>query len=134
MTKSFFSIREEVQVKKDNYSWGKMMTVHHGKENSYPLHPEHQASIKNLKPGESTSFTDETNRKVTASREGDMIHLSGKGSNKKTTVAYSHFAEEASPMIKPPKNEFAKKEDAFAHAKKHGGKVMKKTFIHPTSV
>jgi len=41
--------------------------------------------------------------------------------------------EEASPMIKPPTNEFAKKEDAFAHAKKHGGKVMKKTFIHPTS-
>ena len=42
-------------------------------------------------------------------------------------------SEEASPMIKPPKNEFDKKEDAFAHAKKHGGKVMKKTFIHPTS-
>ncbi len=42
-------------------------------------------------------------------------------------------SEEASPMIKPPKNEFAKKEDAFAHAKQHGGKVMKKTFIHPTS-
>ena len=41
--------------------------------------------------------------------------------------------EEASPMIKPPKNEFANKEDAFAHAKKHGGKVMKKTFTHPTS-
>jgi len=40
---------------------------------------------------------------------------------------------EASPMIKPPKNEFGKKEDAFAHAKQHGGKVMKKTFIHPTS-
>jgi len=40
---------------------------------------------------------------------------------------------EASPMIKPPKNEFGKKEDAFAHAKKHGGKVMKKTFTHPTS-
>ncbi len=42
-------------------------------------------------------------------------------------------SEEASPMIKPPKNEFAKKEDAFAHARQHGGKVMKKTFIHPTS-
>lgn len=40
---------------------------------------------------------------------------------------------EASPMIKPPANEFAKKEDAFAHAKQHGGKVMKKTFTHPTS-
>jgi len=40
---------------------------------------------------------------------------------------------EASPMIKPPKNEFGKKEDAFAHAKQHGGKVMKRTFTHPTS-
>ncbi len=42
-------------------------------------------------------------------------------------------SEEASPMIKPPKNEFGKKEDAFAHVRKHGGRVMKKTFIHPTS-
>ena len=42
-------------------------------------------------------------------------------------------SEEASPMIKPPKNEFGKKEDAFAHVRKHGGKVMKKTFTHPTS-
>ena len=47
--------------------------------------------------------------------------------------SFKLFAEQASPMIKPPKNEFAKKEDAFAHSKKHGGKVMKKTFIHPTS-
>ena len=41
--------------------------------------------------------------------------------------------EEASPMIKAPTNEFGKKEDAFSHAKEHGGKVFKKTFIHPTS-
>jgi len=41
--------------------------------------------------------------------------------------------DEASPMIKPPQNEFAKKADAFAHAKKNGGKVKMKTFIHPTS-
>ena len=41
--------------------------------------------------------------------------------------------EEASPMIKAPKNEFATKADAFAHAKEKGGKVMKKTFTHPTT-
>lgn len=41
--------------------------------------------------------------------------------------------EEASPMIKPPKNEFGTKEDAFAHTRKHGGKVMMKTSIHPTT-
>jgi hypothetical protein len=40
--------------------------------------------------------------------------------------------EAASPMIAPPKTgkEFGKKEDAFAHAKQHGGKVMKKSFIN----
>ena len=85
---------EAVTVDKKNYSWGKMVTVHHGSENSYPLHPEHQAAIKKLKDGEHTSFTDETKRKVTAKREGDKVHLSGAGSNKKTTVAHSHFNEE----------------------------------------
>lgn len=40
--------------------------------------------------------------------------------------------EQASPMIKPPAaKEFGKKQDAFAHVKKHGGKVMRKTFINP---
>lgn len=39
---------EAVTVKKQNYSWGKMMTVHHGNETSYPLHPEHQAKIKEI--------------------------------------------------------------------------------------
>lgn len=38
--------------------------------------------------------------------------------------------EESSPMIKPPKNEFSKKEEAFDYAKKNGGKVMKKTFTN----
>ena len=41
------------------------------------------------------------------------------------------YSEEASPMIKPPANEFSKKSEAFAHAKKHGGKVYKRTFTHP---
>jgi hypothetical protein len=84
---------EAVTVKKHNYSWGKMVTVHHGSENSYPLHPEHQEAIRKLKDGEHTSFKDETNRKVTAHREGDKVHLSGASSNKKTTVSHSHFSE-----------------------------------------
>jgi hypothetical protein len=87
------TISEAVTVKKDNYSWGKMVTVHHGSDTSYPLHPEHQSLIKKLKDGEHASFTDETNRKVTAHREGDSVHLSSKGTNKKTTVAHSHFNE-----------------------------------------
>lgn len=95
------TISEAVSVKKDNYSWGKMVTVHHGSDTSYPLHPEHQAAIKKLKDGEHTSFTDETNRKVTAHREGDSVHLSSKGTNRKTTVAHSHFNEEVNKSDVP---------------------------------
>ena len=87
-------VSEAVTVKKQNYSWGKMVTVHHGSETSYPLHPEHQAKIKALKPGEKTSFKDETNRTVHAERDGDKVHLSSKNSSSKTTVAHSHFTEE----------------------------------------
>lgn len=91
--KESIELDEAVSVKKQDYSWGKMVTVHHGSDTSYPLHPEHQHAIKKLKDGEHTSFTDETNRKVTAHREGDNVHLSSRDSNKKTTVAHSHFTE-----------------------------------------
>ena len=91
--KESIELEEAVSVKKQDYSWGKMVTVHHGSDTSYPLHPEHQNAIKKLKDGEHTSFTDETNRKVTAHREGDNVHLSSRDSNKKTTVAHSHFTE-----------------------------------------
>jgi len=70
-----------------------MITVHHGASHSFPLHPEHQEAIAKLKNGESTSFTDETKSKVTAHRDGDMVHLSLRGSNTKTPVAMSHFNE-----------------------------------------
>lgn len=94
MKKEEVVMNEAVTVKKQNYSWGKMVTVHHGSDTSYPLHPEHQAKIKALKPGEKTSFKDETNRTVHAEREGDKVHLSSKNSSTKTTVAHSHFAEQ----------------------------------------
>jgi hypothetical protein len=82
-------------VNKASYSWGKMVTVHHGKDTSYPLHPEHQEAIKKLKDGEKTSFKDETNSTVHAHREGDSVHLTRpKTSSTKTTVAHSHFNEE----------------------------------------
>lgn len=84
---------EAVKVDKKNYSWGKMITVRHGSSHSFPLHPEHQEKIKNLKDGESTAFKDETGSHVTASREGDKVHLKLRGVNQKTTVAHSHFTE-----------------------------------------
>jgi Cu/Ag efflux protein CusF len=84
---------EEATVKKANYSWGKMMTVHHGADHSYPLHPEHQEAIKNLKHDEKTHFKDETGTKVTAHREGDEVHFTSNRTAKKTTVSHSHFTE-----------------------------------------
>jgi len=90
-------IEEAVTVKKANYSWGKMITVHKGADTSYPLHPEHQAAIKRLRPsGEhsKTHFKDETGRMVHATREGDKVHLVSHGANSdKTTVDYKHFDE-----------------------------------------
>ena len=83
-----------VRVDKKTYGWGKMVTVHDGIRKSFPLHPEHQEKIKNLKHGESTTFTDETRNKVKAHREGDTVHLQRTDSDKKTSVPYSHFAEE----------------------------------------
>ena len=93
LAKESVELEETVTVKKHDYSWGKMVTVHHGADTSYPLHPEHQAAIKKLKHGEKTSFKDETGAHVTAHREDDKVHLSSKGSNRKTTVAHSHFNE-----------------------------------------
>ena len=85
---------QKVRVDKKNYYWGKMITVHDGTRKSFPLHPEHQEKIKNLKDGGSTTFTDETRRKVKAQREGDTVHLQHADSDKKTSVAHSHFTEE----------------------------------------
>ena len=91
-------LEEAVQVDKKNYSWGKMITVRHGSSHSFPLHPEHQEKIKNLKDGESTAFKDETGSHVTAHREGDKVHLKLRGANQKTTVAHSHFTEEVNQL------------------------------------
>lgn len=41
--------------------------------------------------------------------------------------------DEASPMIKPPVNRFDNKQEAFAHAKQHGGRVFKSTYIDPNN-
>lgn len=59
----------------------------------------------------------------------------------KTLPTPAHFAhdakknvdEEASPMIKPPANRFDSKQEAFAYAKEHGGKVFKSTYIDPNT-
>ena len=65
--------------------------------------------------------------KVHADMEG--LHSYMEGEKRRTGMV----GEAASPMIAPPKTgkEFGTKADAFAYVKKHGGKVMKKSFINP---
>jgi hypothetical protein len=91
---------EEATVSKKDYSWGKMVTVHHGKDVSYPLHPEHQKIVKNLRPsGEHSKamYKDETGNQVHVTREGDKVHFVSHRTtgSKKTTVDYKHFDESA---------------------------------------
>ena len=89
---------KEGTVSKKDYSWGKMMTVHHGKDISYPLHPEHQKIVKDLRPsGEHSKamYKDETGNQVHVTREGDKVHFVSHrtSGSKKTTVDYKHFDE-----------------------------------------
>lgn len=94
-TKEEVEIIEAVSVKKQNYSWGKMVTVHDGSRTSYPLHPKHQKELSKLRDGDKTSFKDETGRQVHAHREGDKVHLMTKdGGYKPTTVPFHHFNEQ----------------------------------------
>ena len=85
---------QEATVKSQNYSWGTMKTVHHGKDFSIPLHPEHHKPIAALKHGESHSFKDETGNKWKATREDDTVHFHG-GSygTQKTSVKHDTMKE-----------------------------------------
>jgi hypothetical protein len=85
---------EEATVKTQKYEGGKVMTVHHGASHSYPLHPEHQEAIRNLKHGEKTSFKDETGAKVNVHRDVQDVHFTSNKTSTKTTVPHSHFSEE----------------------------------------
>jgi hypothetical protein len=105
-------LKEAVSVKKEKHSWGTMMTVHHGSDTSYPLHPEHQSAIKKLRPGMKTTFKDETNSSVHAHREGDTVHLTRpKTGSTVTALPYHHFdtSEHAKPAAKKPAGEYDRK-------------------------
>ena len=89
---------DEATVKTQKYEGGKVMTVHHGASHSYPLHPEHQEAIRNLKHGEKTSFKDETGAKVNVHRDVQDVHFTSNKTSTKTTVPYSHFSEETEEL------------------------------------
>jgi len=106
------ALQEAVSVKKEKHSWGTMMTVHHGSDTSYPLHPEHQSAIKKLRPGMKTTFKDETNSTVHAHREGDTVHLTRpKTGSTLTSLPYHHFdtSDHAKPAAKKPAGEYDRK-------------------------
>jgi hypothetical protein len=97
----------EASVKSEKHSWGKMMTVHHGASHSYPLHPEHQEAIRNLKHGEKTSFKDETGAKVNVHRDVQDVHFTSNKTSTKTTVPHSHFSEEVEHIYEVNHRELA---------------------------
>jgi len=69
-------------------------------------------------------------------KHGSGEHMRKPGSKGAPTAAAlkaSQTNEEVSPMIKPPNRRFDNKSDAFAHVKKHGGKVYKGTYIDPNN-
>jgi hypothetical protein len=98
MKEEFEQIDEGATVKRKDYSWGKMVTVHDGNHQSFPLHPTHQEKIKNLSNGEKTKFKDETGHEIEAHHDGGHIKLrfTKPGvSNKTTTVKREKlFSEE----------------------------------------
>ena len=100
---------EEATVKTQKYEGGKVMTVHHGASHSYPLHPEHQEAIRNLKHGEKTSFKDETGAKVNVHRDVQDVHFTSNKTSTKTTVPHSHFSEELDELSKSTLGSYAKK-------------------------
>jgi len=87
------SLEEGVSVVKRNHSWGRMIVVRDGNNKTFPLHPEHQAKIAALRPGESTSFKDEQKKNVTAHRTGSLIHLKDDRGDRGVAVGYHHFTE-----------------------------------------
>jgi len=88
-------IEEGVSVTKHNYSWGKMMTVHDGSHQSFPLYPEQQDRIRAMSKGDKTSFKDETGKTIHVERTGALVHLKQSDGNRTASVGYHHFKEEA---------------------------------------
>ena len=81
-----------ITVKKNTYSWGKMVTIHNGSKESFPLHPEHQEKIKSLGDGDSTTFKDETGKQIKATRDKDELHI-GRVGSKPVKIGMHHFNE-----------------------------------------
>jgi hypothetical protein len=92
-------ITEAATVKTQKYSWGTMKTVHHGKDFSIPLHPEHHKEIAKLKDEQEHKFKDETGRHWTARRKGNDVHFHSGNDGPKTVVKHSDLKEEVEDRV-----------------------------------
>lgn len=90
----------EATVKTEKYSWGTMKTVHHGKDFSIPLHPEHHQAIAKLKDEQEHKFKDETGRHWTARRKGEDVHFQSANDGPKTQVKHSELKESEERMAR----------------------------------
>jgi hypothetical protein len=115
---------DEATVKTQKYEGGKVMTVHHGASHSYPLHPEHQKAIRNLKHGEKTSFKDETGTKVNVHRDVQDVHFTSNRTSTKTTVPHSYFSEEVELDEATPTAMQVKQGIGIARDKRYAGGNM----------
>ena len=98
----------EATVETKKYSWGTMKTVHHGKDFSIPLHPEHHKAIAKLKDQQEHKFKDETGRHWTAKRDGDKVHLHSANDGPKTTVKHADLKEQQAPVAPVPDRKYIK--------------------------
>ena len=90
-------IDESVKVEKQNYKWGKFINIEDGHSISYPMHPEHQKIVKNIKDGETNTYKDEQGKHVTVSRNGNKLSFTaGIHRSTPTVVDRSHFLDENS--------------------------------------
>jgi len=87
-------------VKKEKYSWGNMVTIHHGHHFTVPVHPEHQRAIARLTDGGIHSFRDETKQRWTAHRDHDMVHFKSRDGSMKTYAGLHHFTESVDEAAK----------------------------------
>lgn len=93
------TVKEEVElaeatVKTQQYSWGKMKTVHHGADFSIPLHPEHHEAIAKLKDEQEHHFKTEDGKHWTARRKGEDVHFQGANGGNSTKVKHSTMSEQ----------------------------------------
>ena len=89
---------DEATVVSKKYSWGTMKTVHHGKDFSIPLHPEHHRAISKLKDEQEHNFKTEDGHHWNARRKGDDIHFQSANNGPKTVVKHSALQEEVEEL------------------------------------